>query len=613
MTLLVALCVTALTPVVMDLPASAATRPTFFVDGKTGQDPPLTSTLTSWGQSTNQPFKTLRRALDETQHAMPTAIRIRGYGDFTYHETISRGYSLGSLAAPVEISSYTAAELPPAGIVRPLIDGGIAVGATGWTRPSATTYPNVWCKTWAPPGPNLLTGQTVPPGYDTTVNGNHDERLYLDGSQPLHRPAAVPTMAQLNAQPFSQYWDRTKATNNLCVHLGLWSGAAIDKNPATHEIVVPWYIGIVLNGGSSYTTIRDLRIEHTIMGIGFSVSKDPVVGKAHHNSAINVDASYGYRAGFWTAGDDNLFDHISGTRNSIQLVKLDIGAYSNGTIYGARHNTVRYATSMENMAHGIKIFGSQTQFNQIYANTINGGSIPAVARGNGGATRGIEISNGASYNTAWRNYIVGVDAGIELYQYDGTGGPLVGNAFHHNQFRYSVVGVFLWDAKVSSSFGTGSTTFDHNAYYRVQTAIGGNGTTSGKVFTHESMYHIGFNLAPYGASIEKAAVRLLTGSITIRDSVIYDTNGPSMCAGAGTTIYATFTDVAAWRNDPRTSMPQGPYCYSTSQHAFGTVKTSSAMYLAPGFNTDPVSPSFLLIPSNSPIYGRASDGKSPGI
>jgi hypothetical protein len=60
-------------------------------------------------------------------------------------------------------------------------------------------------------------------------------------------------------------------------------------------------------------------------------------------------------------------------------------------------------------------------------------------------------------------------------------------------------------------------------------------------------------------------------------------------------------------------MPQGPYCYSTSQHAFGVVKTSSAMYMAPGFNTDPVSPTFLVIPSNSPAYGKASDGTSPGI
>lgn len=602
-----------LLPAVGSVPTSAATRPTFFVDGKIGTDPPLTSSLPAWGQSANEPFKTLRRALDETQHAMPVAIRVRGYTDFTYRETISRGYSLGSAASPVTISSYTTAELPAAEIVRPLIDGGLVVGASGWTRPSATTYPNVWCKTWTPPGPNLLTGQTVPPGYDTSVDGTHDERFYLDRTQPLHRPAQVPTMVQLNAQPYSQYWDRAKATNNLCVHLGLWSGAAIDQNPATHEIVVPWYFGIVLNGGSSYTTIRDVRIEHTIMGVGFSVSKDPAVGKAHHNAAINVDASYGYRAGFWTAGDDNLFDHISGTRNSIQLIKLDIGAYSNGVKYGARHNTVRYSLSMENMAHGIKVFGAQTQYNWLYGNTIDGGSVPAVAKGNGGATRGIEVANAASYNTAWRNYIVHVDAGIVLYQYDGSGGPLVGNYFHHNQFRYDGVGVFLWDNKVSSSFGTGATTFSNNAYYRVQVAIGGNGTTSGKVFSHETIYHTGFNTAPYTASIEKAAISLITGSITVRDSVIYDTNGPSICPRAGATVYASYTDVGAWRNDPRSSMPQGPYCYSTSQHPFGTVKTSAAMYVAPGFNTDPASPSFLVIPSSSPLYGKASDGSSPGI
>ena len=92
-------------------PVAAAVRPTFYVDGKIGTDPPLTSTLTTWGQAANQPFKTIRRALDETQHAMPAAIRIRGYTDYVYHETISRGYSLGSASTPVVISSYTTAEL----------------------------------------------------------------------------------------------------------------------------------------------------------------------------------------------------------------------------------------------------------------------------------------------------------------------------------------------------------------------------------------------------------------------------------------------------------------------------------------------------------------------
>ncbi|MDP9468801.1 MAG: hypothetical protein M3P32_08715 [Chloroflexota bacterium] len=592
--------------------AAGAVRPTFYVDGKIGTDPPFTSTPTSWGQAANQPFKTLRRALDETQHAMPTAIRVRGYSDYVYNETISRGYSLGSAATPVEISSYTTAELPAGQIVRPLIDGGLSVGTTGWSRPWAA-YTHVWCKTWMPPGPNLISGQTVPPGYDTAIDGTHDDRLYMDGTQPLHRPAQVPTMAQLDAQPYSQYWDRTKATNNLCVHLGLWSGAAVDENPSNHTIVVPWYLGIVLNGGSSYTTIRDLRIAHTIMGVGFSVSKDPAVGKAHHNAAINVDASYGYRAGFWTAGDNNLFDRISGTRNSIQLVKLDIGAYNGGTIYGARNNIVRNATSIENMAHGIKIFGKQTQYNWIYANTIDGGIIPAAAKGNGGATRGIEISNGASYNSAWRNYIAHIDAAVMLYQYDASGGPLVGNVFHHNQFRYDGIGVFLWDAKVNSAFGTGATTFANNIYYDVQIGIGGNATTSGKVFTHESMYHTGFNTAPFTASIEKAAVQVVIGTITLRDSVIYDTNGPSICPRVGASVVVSYTDVAAWRSDPRSSMPHGPYCYSTSQHAFGVVRVSAAMYLAPGFNTNPTSPSFLVIPSTSPVYGKASDGASPGI
>ena len=592
---------------------AAVTRPTFFVDGKTGTDPPLTSSLTSWGQSTAQPFKTLRRALDETQHAMPVAIRVRGYTDYTYHETISKGYSLGGPSTPVVIQSYTTAELPPSQIVRPLIDGGLSAGTTGWSRPWGTTYAHVWCKTWTPPGPNLLTGQKVPPGYDTTVDATHDDRFYMDGTQPLHRPAQVPTIAQLNAQPYSQYWDRSKTTNNLCVHLGLWSGAAVDENPAHHDIVIPWYFGIVLNGGSSYTTIQDLRIAHTIMGIGFSVSKTASVGKAHDNAAINVDASYGYRAGFWTAGDYNLFDHITGTRNSIQLVKLDIGTYSNGTRYGARHNTIRNSTSTENMAHGFKLIGALVQYNYIYDNTIDGGSIPKVAKGNGGATRGIEISNGASYNTAWRNYIVHVDAGVELYQYDSTGGPLVANSFHHNQFRYDGTGVFLWDAKVNANFGTGSTTFSHNVYYDVQIAIGGNATKSGKVFSHETMYHTGFNAAPYTPSVDKPAVQVLVGTITIKDSIIDDSNGPSICPHTGASVVFQTSVAYAWHNDARSSMPQGAFCHSTPQHSYGTVSASGTMYSAPGFNTDSTSPSFLVVPSSSPVYHHASDGTSPGI
>lgn len=159
---------------------------------------------------------------------------------------------------------------------------------------------------------------------------------------------------------------------------------------------------------------------------------------------------------------------------------------------------------------------------------------------------------------------------------------LVVNYFHHNQFRYSGVGVFLWDAKVSPSFGIGASTFAHNAYYRVQTAIGGNGTTSARCSTTRASLASRVHHNP-----------------ELRD--LRHTNGPSMCAAAGAAIYASYTDVAPG------GMILAPACRR------GTVKTSAAMYAAPGFNTDPASPSFLVIPPSSSIYGKASDGTSPGI
>ncbi len=169
----------------------------------------------------------MERALEETRHGSPAAIRIRGYDDYIYRETITRGYRMGSLSTPVVISAYTADELGTAPVIRPIIDGGITVGSAGWTRPWSVKYPHVWCKTWKP-GPNLLTGARVPPGYDSAYNSVHEDRLFMDGSQPLHRPATVPTIAQLNRQPYTQYWDRTKSTKNLCVHPGPVSYTHLD-------------------------------------------------------------------------------------------------------------------------------------------------------------------------------------------------------------------------------------------------------------------------------------------------------------------------------------------------------------------------------------------------
>ena len=607
------LTVIVLVPVPPTAALAAGGGPVLYVDGKIGYDSPYEYQWTNdWGRSPQRPFRTVERALEETRHGSPAAIRIRGYNDYVYRESITRGYRMGSANTPVVISAYTADELGTAPIIRPIIDGGINVGTSGWTRPWYKKYPHVWCKTWKP-GPNLLTGARVPPGYDSAYNSVHEDRLFMDGSQPLHRPATVPTIAQLNRQPYSQYWDRTKSTKNLCVHLGLWGGKKISENPARHTITVPWYYGIVLAGGSSYVTVRDLRIRHTIMGVGVSVSADKAIGKSHHVTVTNVDASYNYRMGFWTAGDDNVFDHVSGSRNTIQLIKLDIGRYSDGTYYGARRNTIRYSISTQNLGHGFKLSGRQVLDNVIHGNTINGSGIPGNAKSAGGATQAIQLANGASHNEIRQNTIRGTDAGIELYQYDSLGGPLGGNWIHHNWIQRVRVGVFLWDAKVSKSFGTGDTRFDHNVYYDTQTAIGGNGTTSGKVFSNETIRRSGFIVNASTPSVDRAGVALMTGSITILDSIIDDTNGPSICPRAGATVYLSYSDMYRWRNDPRSSMPKGPFCKSTSTHPYGTVKIGTGvLYVNPAYITDPASAAFLVIGPASPLYTKASDGTRLG-
>jgi hypothetical protein len=593
---------------------AAASDWIIYVDGKTGYDAPDgNNASTTWGRSTAQPFKTIERALEETRHGAPTAIRIKGYTDYVYHETIDRAYLIrGGASAPVTIGAYTAADDAAAAGIRPIVDGGLDVGTTGWHRPNATSYPHVWCKTWRPPGANLITGQAVPPGYDSSLTTTRQDRLYLDDSQPLNRPATAPTMAQLNAQPYSESWDGSKTSDNLCVHLGRWDGVAVNENPSTHHIVVPWYRGIVLAGGSSYVTVRDLRIRHTVMGVGFSVAADAAVGKAHDNTALNVDASYNYRMGFWTAGDDNTFDHVSGSRNSIQLIKLDAGTYSNGTAYGAQHNIIRNARGIQNLSHGVKLYGKLVQGNTVAYSRFEDAGIPVAAH-SADQTQGIQLSNGASNNVIRSNVVIGGDVGLELYQYDSQGGPLAGNTVTANSFEHLGVGVFLWDNRISASYGTGPMSFSHNVYYDTQTGIGGNGTTSGKVFDHETIFHAGFQIGPTAPSVDKAGVRLFTGSITIRNSIVDDTNGPSICTKSGATVSLAYSDTYRWRNDPRSSMPHGTYCYSTASYKWGAVAVGSGVvHVSPGYSTDPASASFLVVPGTSAIHASASDGTALG-
>jgi hypothetical protein len=594
--------------------SAAASTWIIYVDGKIGFDSPIANTpSTTWGRSTAQPFKTIERALEETRHGAPTAIRIKGYTDYTYYESIDRAYRItGSAIAPVTIGSYTAEDDPASAGIRPIIDGGINVGTSGWHRPNATSYPHVWCKTWQPPGPNLITGQAVPPGYDASLSSTRQDRLYFDTSEALNRPATAPTMAQLNATPSSEFWNASKTTDNLCVHLGAWSGAAVDENPAHHAVVVPWYRGIVLAGGSAYVTIRDLRIRHTVMGVGFSVSTDSTVGKAHHNTAYNVDASYNYRMGFWTAGDDNTFDHITGSRNSIQLVKLDEGTYANGTAYGAQRNVIRFAHGYQNLSHGVKLYGKLVRSNTVSDSQFDNAGIPAAAH-SADQTQGIQLANGATGNSVLRTVVNGGDVGLELYQYDSQGGPLSGNQVSDNWFEHLGVGVFLWDNRVSSTFGSGAMTFSHNVYYDDQTGIGGNGTTSGKVFDHETIFHAGFRIGPSSPSVDKAGIRLFTGSITVTNSIVDDTNGPSICAKSGATVYLSYSDTYRWRNDPRSAMPHGSYCYSTASYNWGVVKVGSGVvHVDPGYSRDPASATFLVVPGTSSVHASASDGTALG-
>ena len=59
--------------------ASAAVgNPILYVDGKHGYDNAVGITWSAdWGRSTAKPFKTVERALEETKHGSPAAIRIR--------------------------------------------------------------------------------------------------------------------------------------------------------------------------------------------------------------------------------------------------------------------------------------------------------------------------------------------------------------------------------------------------------------------------------------------------------------------------------------------------------------------------------------------------------
>lgn len=95
--------------------------------------------------------------------------------------------------------------------------------------------------------------------------------------------------------------------------------------------------------------------------------------------------------------------------------------------------------------------------------------------------------------------------------------------------------------------------------------------------------------------------------------MIDDSNGPSVCPHSGSKVYLSYSDTYRWRNDSRTSMPHGSYCYSTTTHAYGVVQVGTrVLHVSSAYSTDSASPSFLVVTSSSAAYTPASDGSRLG-
>ena len=362
---------------------------------------------------------------------------IVGYDDYVYYETMtnSQWFINGTATTPVVIRAHGYGS---GAYIRPIISGAKVVSRPGqarWTRPNATSYPNLWQTSWTTPIP----------GYESSVRGFRQERVFADVSQPLVRPATT-TFAELQKTPGSQYWDGSR----LYVRLGGWgstSGASLDPND--HTIEVPTYMGLVVASGSAYVQILGLRIRHTTMGVGFT-------GTSHHDLAQDIDASYNYTMGFFAQSSYNTFRRVTGSRNTIQLVKLDDGA---------DHNLVEGAVATQNMGQGIKLTGAGNMYNTVRDSIFRGGRDVPVNQGQyGGYVQGMDIEQGANHNTIIGNSIERNRRGLMLYQMNSAGKPLTANAIRYNTFSGNDAAVVLWDGKYSTSQGNGAITFYRNTY-----------------------------------------------------------------------------------------------------------------------------------------------------
>jgi hypothetical protein len=548
----------ALVPMAPATPALGAGGPVVFVDGKLGSD-------AAGGRSLADAFKTVKRGLWEIRYG--GRLEVVGYSDHVYRETMteSQWFINGSSDNPIVIQGFG---YGTAGFVRPTISGALVVARPGsglWTRPDPVAYPDVWSTPWS----------TAITGYQPGVRAHRQERVFVDVAQPLIRPKDVPTLADLQATPGSQYWNGKV----LYVRLGGWgapTGASLSLNPNDHLIEIPHYKGILVASGSSYVVIRGFNIRHTTMGVGFT-------GTSTRNTVEDVDASYNNPMGFFTQGGNHTFRRVTGSRNTIQLIKLDNGAH---------HNLVEHAVGIENLGQGIKLTGANCAFNTIRSSRFEGGKrVPMSAGQYGGYIQGIDIEQGAHDNTIERNTITDMRRGIMLYQLNASGGPLTGNKIRFNRFEGNDTAVVIWDGKYSSTNGSGTVLFQRNLYVGNRRGVMTESVTRNKTFDRETFFRTGTT-----GTVSQSAFYLKAGAVNVRNSIVRRTAGYAFYTKAGAKINVAYTAVSSNGLGVRNS-------------STGVVLGTGYRSVSPGFlSEDAASADFLYIGPASVAYTMGSTG-----
>ena len=550
----VAAVVIALALIVPGIASVSAASSTFYVDGKNGSD-------SNSGTSLGSAFKTIKAGMWALRYG--GTLDVVGYTDYVYYEAMtgSQWFINGSSSSPIVIRAHG---YGTGGYVRPIVSGAKVVSRPGqgkWTQPSPTAYPNLWKTAWT----------TAIPGYESSVNAYHQERVFADVSQPLVRPASA-TWASLQATPGSQYWDG----KTLYVRLGGWGSSGGSLDPNDHTIEIPYYKGLLVASGSKYVQIYGFNVRHTTMGIGFT-------GDSQHGLAQDVDASYNYTMGFYTQSSYNTFRRVTGTRNTIQLIKLDDGA---------DHNLVDQAVATQNMGQGIKVTGAGANYNTIQNSTFSGGRDVPLNQGQyGGYVQGIDIEQGAHHNSFIGNTIERNRRGLMLYQVSSGGKALTANAIRYNTFKANDTAIVLWDGKYNTTQGKGTITFYRNTYIDNTKSVASESYTSGKAFVNETFYRTGTVKTQ-----SHSTFYLKKGSITVKNSIIWGSAGYHFYAASGAKITVSYSSYIMLGISTRNS---------SSTVSLGT----GVVHLDPLFlSVDPASPDYLTIDRSSPAYTKGSSG-----